>query len=341
MLDAAGHGILAGLMDGQWLTIIGATVSVFTVVGIGAAVRQVRWLSEEADQSLLKLTINLLLPCLIFATVADNPALREAGNLVLSPIVGFGTLVLGLAAGLLVARLGGRLSGLAGSTQRRTFALSVGTYNYGFLPVPLVKVIFDDQTLGVLFVHNVGVGLALWTIGVMLLSGAAGRGWWRQMVNPPAIAVAVALACNFLGVTADLPEFLLKPIRWLGEATVPMALVLVGATIADQLRVRAKAHGRGRGVKVIAWSVLLRLGLLPAAFLAVAAVLPASQELKSVIVIEAAMPSAVFPVLLARHYGGDPATALRVVLSTSLVSLVTIPLWISAGMWWLGLSGAG
>ena len=38
------------------------------------------------------------------------------------------------------------------------------------------------------------------------------------------------------------------------------------------------------------------------------------------------------PVLLARLYNGDAGTALRAVLGTSLVSLVTIPLWISAGM---------
>jgi predicted permease len=307
------------------------------VVGAGAAVRQIRWLSEEADRSLLKLVINLLLPCLIFTSVSGNPALREVGNLALSPIVGFGTLVLGLAAAMAVCKAGPRLTGLADSDQRRTFALSVGTYNYGFLPVPLVMVLFGDETLGVLFVHNVGVGLALWTIGVMLLRGAVGRRWWRRIVNPPAIAVMVAVTFNLLGATAHLPEFVSTAVRWLGQATVPMALVLVGATIADQFRSGVRPQNHGDGAKVIAWSLLLRMGLLPGAFLLVAILLPASDELKRVIVVEAAMPSAVFPVLLARHYGGDPATALRVVLSTSLVSLVTIPLWISAGVWLLGV----
>ena len=31
------------------------------------------------------------------------------------------------------------------------------------------------------------------------------------------------------------------------------------------------------------------------------------------------MPSGVLPIVLARHYGGDPATALQVVLSTTLL----------------------
>jgi hypothetical protein len=67
--------------------------------------------------------------------------------------------------------------------------------------------------------------------------------------------------------------------------------------------------------------------------------LPASDELKRVVAVEAAMPSAVFSILMARHYAGDAGTALRVVLATSLVSLVTIPLWIPAGLALLKATG--
>ncbi len=330
-------------MSSQWPLIIAATTSVFAVIGVGAAVRRIGWLSEEADRSLLKLAINLFLPCLIFTVVADNPAMKQAGNVLLAPAVGFGALLVGLAAAMLATRLGPRLTGLHDAAQRRTFALSVGTYNYGFLPLPLVKVLFGDRTLGVLFVHNVGVGLALWTIGIMMLSGAAGRRWWRRMVNPPSLAVVVALAVNYLDPVQRLPHvaqaglgILRTAIEWLGEATVPVALVLVGATMADELRSGGGTMGRADSAKVVAWSCLLRLVLLPLTILGAAVLLPASYDLKCVLVVEAAMPSAVFPVLLARHYGGDPGTALRAVVSTSLLSLLTIPIWISIGLEWVG-----
>ena len=323
--------------------IVGVTVSVFTVIGAGALARRIGWLSEEADRSLLRLGIDLLLPCLIFTVVSDNPALRQTGNLALPPLVGFGTMVLGLAVAGAVTRLATRLTGLEGAAQARTFALAVGLYNYGFIPLPIIRRIFDDNTLGVLFVHNVGAGLALWTIGVGVLSGAGDRRAWRRMLNPPSLAVLVAVAFNLLGVTAVLREyagFLLAAVEWIGQAAVPILLILVGATMAEQFRSGAGTGGRQGIAKVITWSCLLRLGLLPVAFLLIAAVIPASRELKSVIVVQAAMPGAVFPVLLARHYNGHPATALRVVLSTSLLSLITIPLWISLGLTLFGLSAA-
>ena len=72
--------------------------------------------------------------------------------------------------------------------------------------------------------------------------------------------------------------------------------------------------------------------------LGLARVLPCSVELKRVLVVQAAMPAGVFPIVLSRLYGGDPATAVRIVAGTTLLSLVTIPLWIRWGLSWLDLN---
>jgi predicted permease len=56
-----------------------------------------------------------------------------------------------------------------------------------------------------------------------------------------------------------------------------------------------------------------------------------------VMMLQAAMPAAIFPVVLIRLYAKDVSTALSVVLSTSLAALVLIPLWLGIGQWWLGV----
>jgi predicted permease len=71
--------------------------------------------------------------------------------------------------------------------------------------------------------------------------------------------------------------------------------------------------------------------------LAVARWLPCSLELKRVLVVQAAMPAAVFPIVLARHYGGQPLTAVQIVLGTTVLGIFVSPLWISAGRAWLGV----
>jgi predicted permease len=54
-----------------------------------------------------------------------------------------------------------------------------------------------------------------------------------------------------------------------------------------------------------------------------------------VLVVQAAMPAAVFPIVLARHYGGQPLVAVQVVLATTALGLLVIPLWLSLGLAWI------
>jgi len=172
----------------------------------------------------------------------------------------------------------------------------------------------------------------MWTLGVILFSGKALGQGWRQILNAPLAAIVAALLLNAVGAAPFFPKPVLTGIHWLGQCAIPLALILIGAVVADHLR---EFHADW-GFRVIGTAVLLRIVLLPLGFLFVAKYLPASLELKRVIVLEAAMPSAVFPIVMSRHYGGDPPTALRVVIGNSVVGLVTIPFWIRFGLKWVG-----
>ena len=56
-----------------------------------------------------------------------------------------------------------------------------------------------------------------------------------------------------------------------------------------------------------------------------------------VVILQAAMPAAVFPIVLVRMYDRDTTTALRVVLPTSIAGIALIPAWLAVGKWWLGV----
>ena len=271
--------------------------------------------------------MNVLAPCLIFSSILQNEALRNTSNIILPPLVGFGTVGIGLLVGL-------GLKGFSGLRDRKslaTFALCVGLYNYGYIALPMANSLFDRETVGVLFVHNLGVEIALWTICLMTLSGTGGG--WKKIFNPPVLAVLLTLPLNLLHGDRWIPEFILVTIQMLGQCAIPMGIVLIGATMADHLH---EFHSRS-GWRVMIVSCLLRVGLMPVFFLLLAKYLPCSVELKRVIVLQSAMPTAVFSILVARHYGGDAPTALRAVVATSIVGLITIPLWIRAGLKFVGL----
>jgi predicted permease len=120
----------------------------------------------------------------------------------------------------------------------------------------------------------------------------------------------------------------------LGACAFPLGILLTGAMMADQVRQLHPARATG----TLLWSAIFRLGVLPALMLGIARVLPCSVEIKRVIVVQAAMPAGIFPIVLSRLYGGDPATAVRIVAGTTILSLITIPLWIQWGIAWLHLA---
>ena len=320
----------------EFFTVLTAVVPVFAIMGIGLWLRRRDWLSADADASLMRVTINLLLPALIFDSVLGNAALRRPENLLLPPLVGFVMVVVGIA----VAWAFARAAGLRTKTEQRTFAFLTGLQNYGYLAIPLCVTLFDSGTTGVLFVHNVGPETAMWTLGVALLSGRRPAGGWKKILNAPLAALLLALALNFLGICFAPPapvlvagKIILTAVHWLGQSAIPLALLLIGAIVADHLD---DARG-GSAARVVTVAALVRLGVMPVLFLLLAKFLPCSIELKHVLIVQGAMPSAVLPIVLAKHYGGDARTALQVALGTSLLGLVTIPLWIRFGEYVTGL----
>ena len=313
-----------------FLPLLLTVAPVFLIIAAGYAIRRVNWLSGEADTSLLRMVVNLLFPCLILDTVLGNRALEAPGNVLLAPVVGAFTVLLGFGVSWLAAPL----FGVREPRARRTFAFTTGLYNYGYIALPIVQKLFDPSTAAVLFIHNVGVETALWTAGLLLISGGSRAGEppaWRRILNVPACAIGVAITLHFLHGKTWLPEWVLSAVHAVGAAAIPMGLIMTGATFCDQAQ-HISIRGAARdGVG----ACLLRLGVLPLLMLLLARWLPAPLELRRVLVIQAAMPCAVIPVILAKHYGGDPAMALRIILSTSLAGLLTIPLWIQFGLHWV------
>jgi len=313
----------------EFTTVLNAVIPVFAIMGAGLGVRRLNLLSEEADQSLLRVVVNFLMPCLILDTVMNNPAAREWRNLTLAPLIGFATILASLGLVWLVS------AGMKFPSQptRRTFTISAGLQNYGYIPLPLALLLFDQQTAGILFLHNLGVEICVWTAVLLVMTGGRTTGAWSQILNPPLIAVLLSVALNLSGAAAHLPTVLTTALHLLGQCAFPLALLLIGAMLGDNLGELRSGEGWWR----VAPAILLRLAILPVGILLLARYLPTSLELRRVLLMQAAMPSALVPVILARQYGGDSGTALRIVIGTSLISLATTPLWIRFGMKWLNL----
>jgi len=302
---------------------------VFALIALGAVLRHIDWVTEQAETSLFALVIKVTFPCLIFEAVAGNRALHNPGNVLLPPLLGFGLMLLAMTIGWYVAKA----LGLTLGHGLRTFALAVGLNNYAYLPLPLMDALFGPESRAVLLMHNVGAEAAVWTGGILVVTGMSPSEGWRKLFNAPLIALVLALVVNLTGATAFVPAVAMDLVHKLALCAIPLGLLMTGVSIQPHLDDPKQLVN----TRVTLTACLLRLGVLPWIYLLTARFLPCSMELKRVLVVQAAMPAAVISIIIARLYGGRPLVAVQILIGTTALALFTIPFWLRFGLAFAGV----
>lgn len=293
----------------------------------GALLRKAGVVRKEHDAGIMQAVYMVMLPCFMLDKMLGSEVLRNGWTVLSGAGLGFGLILVGITIGFVVARL----FGLQQGTGMRTLALTAGTQNFGFTAAPVIEILWGTGTLAMLFVHNTGVELAMWTVGVMIMSGGTTMRW-KKLLNGPVIAVAVGLILVFTGLDDSFNGPARRAMSMIGVGAFPLGIFIIGCTIMDLIGTERPS------VRVISAALLVRLCLAPLAILSAAKFLPIVPELKQVLVVQAAMPAAITPIMLARMYGGRPAVAVQVVVFTTVASLFTVPWIITWGCQWIGLT---
>lgn len=307
--------------------VIASVLPVYLLLLAGAALRWMRVLGKQHEEGVMRVVYTIMLPAYMLDKILGSEVLRS-GSVVFSAIaLGFGLMLAGMMLGMGV----GRLIGFERGTGMRTFGLAAGCQNFGFTAVPVVEILWGSGALAILFVHNIGCELVLWSCGVLIMSGGQGIAW-RRLLNGPAVAVLGGLLLVALGWDGYFTGPARKALSMIGVGAFPLAILIIGSTIADL------AMAERPTAKIIFGSSLVRLLPAPLLFLAAAKYLPLATELKQVLVVQAAMPAAMTPIMLARMYGGRPAIAAQVVIFTTVLSVFSLPWIITLGCRWIGLN---
>lgn len=307
-------------------SVIISVLPVYLLILAGALFRKTGVLRQEHDAGIMRVVYFVMLPCFMLDKILGAEALRSGPTVIWAMILGFG----GILSGIAIAWGAARCLGLQRGTGMRTFTISAGCQNFGFTAVPVLEILWGSGACAMVFVHNIGVDAAIWSVGVIILSGDRDMPW-RKLFNGPMVAVCIGLLLVLLHGDQFVTGPIRKVISQLGVGAFPIAIMITGATMVG-LSVAEKPS-----VKIILGSLVVRLCLAPAVILAAAKFLPMVDELRQVLVVQAAMPAAMTPIMLARLYGGRPGIAVQVVLATTLGSILTLPWIIYWGIQWVGL----
>jgi hypothetical protein len=308
------------------LPIFSRVVGVFLVMVAGAMARRFEWVTREADVSISRLIANLLFPAFFIDRILATDRFDRLEATWLPPLVGLLSTSLQLLLAVAFARTIGPRLGIKDRGAQSALALSIGLCNYGYIPLPLAQFLYPDAEAS-LILHNVGVDLAIWSVGIWVIAGdrlpATRQGW----ITPPIIAIVAAAAVKATGLHRHIPEAFFQMTEALGQCAVPMGLALSGAILFDFLRELRWRESLGTLIAACGF----RLLAMPMALIAIAALLPMPLEMRQVLLLQAAMPAAVFSVILTRLYEQDVKTAVAAIIGTSIIGLISIPVWLYVG----------
>lgn len=253
--------------------------------------------------------INVATPCLVFATLAR---LRlGGGDLATMALASVGCMA-GAAMASVPLLLAFRLS-------LRVYLPALSFPNAGNMGLPLCLFAFGEAGLGLAVIFFATLAIVQFTLGPAI---AAGRPDLGQMLRTPVI-YAVALALLLQGLQQDVPRWVLNTATLLGNCAVPLMLVSLGVALS-----RLRIAGLGRAVAMSS----LRLGLGFAVGLVVVWAMDLEGVMRGVVLLQSSMPVAVFNYLWAVRYGNAPEEVAGMVLGSTALSFVTLPLLLLAVM---------
>jgi len=293
------------------------TGSLFIMLLVGALARYRKIITTDALDTLCRLVLNVTLPALFIYILAS----KCVGNTILSlwyaPFFAAAIIFVGYGVATIAAKL------LKVPKERLgTFKFLIAFQNSGFLAIPIAFALFGEDGVLNIVIFNIGFNLLLWTFGIRLLKGSKEKTAikpFANVVNTGTVALALGLALG--GFCIAVPLFIMDTAKMLGDATVPLSMLVVGAILAGS-GIRSKGHGRELAV-----ITLCRIIIIPVIFLGAIRIMPNIPTLmRSIIVLQAAMPSAVTSVIFAKRFGGDYDFAASGIFVTTLCSMVTVPI---------------
>ncbi|MBW4844636.1 MULTISPECIES: AEC family transporter [Clostridia] len=285
----------------------------FLLVAAGVVLRKKGILPEGAKAILTDLVIYLILPCNII-----NSFFIEFN---LEILKGF-AVILTIASLIQIGCLMFAKVFYNREPESRKKVLQYGTVcsNAGFMGNPIAEGVYGAEGLMYASIFLIPQRIVMWSAGVSYFTESPDRKTVvkKVLTHPCIIAVYIGLALMITRL--PLPAFLQNTIRSVGSCTTTVSMVLIGAILAEV-----------EPGSILDWGIVkyaaIRLFLLPLLVYVSCRAFHVKPLLAGVSVLLTGMPAGSTTAILASKYDGDYIFATKCVVVTTLLSLVTIPLW--------------
>ncbi len=230
-------------------------VVIVTMIAVGFVTSHLRLLPENAVQVLTRLVFFVMTPCLLLTVLVDSYASVLLSSLLVVSMIA-ALICMGLYA--IVARFVWHRD----SPELIIGSLAAGFANAGNIGIPVSLYVLGSAAFTapiILLQMAIFTPIALAILDVVITG--RGKPWRRTILepikNPVMIATLVGVLISVLHL--HVPAIVIEPFRLIGNAAVPLVLIIFGMSIAGQ---RPLAAGTPRRDPLLA--VFVKIVLMPA-----------------------------------------------------------------------------
>ena len=306
-----------------------AVLMIIVIMAFGFFCGWRKWAGPQVTSFISKLILNITLPCtgmMSFVNYLDAETIKDSWLYIVAAFVAI--LIM-----YFLAKIVARAAKIK-KTQRGVFITLFAFSNSIYVGLPVATAIFGEPGIVFAMFYFVANTTLMNSIGMMEIA-ADGReiadeaththhkmNFFKILFQPPLIGVIIGVVLVMLNV--QLPSFLSMALTYTGNITSPLALIFIGIVLQRTGLSCIRRFDRG-----ISWSLVGRFVLSPLIMFFVAQLFGLGQFPTSVLVVQMGLPAMVATSIFAEATGADTEFAARGVAITTLVSFVTIPIYIA------------
>ena len=285
----------------------------FTIMILGYIFRKAGMISDEGKSLLTDLVLYVTLP----ASIIKSFQIEFNHQILVSCMV-----VIVVAAGI---QVGAWLLGMIlypGVPDERKKVLQYATIcsNAGILGNPIAEGIFGSMGLLYASIYTIPQRTFMWSIGLTYFTQAPDMKTLIKKVSTHPCIVSVVIGMLIMVFQIPVPGFLSLTIKNIAGGNTFLAMSLVGTILAE-------VPFRSLPEKDTVYYSFIRLFFIPFLVYLACHFAQVDSLVTGVSVVLSGMPSASVTAVLAAKYGKDEVFATKCVVLSTLLSMVTVPLW--------------
>lgn len=300
------------------LTVFLKIAAIFAMTAIGFAASKTGILPAESKKYLSNLLLFITSPCMIIGSMTSQTLDAHTFELMIQIVAGsFVFFIAAMGISFLIVKLM-----RCDKEDAGVLMVIITAVNTGFMGFPVTKAIFGNTYFFLMVIQNIVLNIYLYSMMVYQMNYGFRKkegikGMLMPMLNMCTYALIIGLVLMLLKV--QLPDILADFINTIGDATIPVSMIVVGVQLSESSIRKMLTNKR------LITASLCNVILIPVLTFLAVNWLPLAPESKIILIFAAAFPCAVVSTAIALKENRNAALMAEGVAMTTLLSMGTLP----------------